>query len=65
MYELADEVGGAVFDQFEIMGGLHSMEKWRLAKLAQNDRVHFTKTGYELMGKLLFNAIIRELDIRY
>jgi lysophospholipase L1-like esterase len=61
MYELADETGGAVFDQFAIMGGLQSMEKWRVAKLAQNDRVHFTKAGYELMGKLLFNAIIREL----
>jgi hypothetical protein len=59
MYELADELGGAVFDQFEIMGGLQSMEKWRLAKLAQNDRVHFTKAGYELMGKLFFNALIR------
>jgi lysophospholipase L1-like esterase len=57
MYELANETGGAVFDQFEIMGGLRSMEKWRLAKLAQNDRIHFTKAGYELMGKLLFNAI--------
>jgi len=61
MYELADETGGAVFDQFEIMGGLHSMEKWRLEKLAQNDRVHFTKAGYELMGKLLYNAIINEI----
>ena len=60
MYELADETGGAVFDQFEIMGGLYSMEKWRLAKLAQNDRLHFTKEGYELMGRLLYNAIIRE-----
>ena len=46
MYELADETSGAVFDQFEIMGGLHSMEKWRLAKLAKNDRVHFTTEGY-------------------
>ena len=62
MYELAEETGGAVFDQFEIMGGLHSMEKWRLAKLAQNDRIHFTKAGYELMGKLLFNAIIGTLN---
>jgi lysophospholipase L1-like esterase len=61
MYELADEACGAVFDQFEIMGGLQSMEKWRLAKLAQNDRVHFTKAGYELMGRLLFNALIRQL----
>ena len=59
MYELADETGGALFDQFEIMGGLYSMEKWRLERLAQNDRVHFTKAGYELMGKLLFNAIAR------
>jgi len=63
MYELADESGGAVFDQFEIMGGLQSMEKWRAAKLAQKDRIHFTKEGYELMGKLLFNAIF-ELSIR-
>jgi len=61
MYELAEETGGAVFDQFEIMGGLHSMEKWRLAKLAQNDRVHFTKAGYEVMGRLLFEAIIRKI----
>jgi lysophospholipase L1-like esterase len=62
MYELADETGGAVFDQFEIMGGLRSMEKWRTAHLAQNDRIHFTKAGYELMGKLLFNAIILSLS---
>jgi lysophospholipase L1-like esterase len=61
MYQLADETGGAVFDQFEIMGGLHSMEKWRLENLAQKDRIHFTKAGYELMGKLMFNAIIREI----
>jgi lysophospholipase L1-like esterase len=60
MYELADETGGAVFDQFEIMGGLRSMEKWRTANLAKNDRLHFTTEGYELMGKLLFNAIFRE-----
>jgi len=64
MYELANETGGAVFDQFEIMGGLHSMEKWRLAKLAQPDRVHFTKEGYEVMGKLLYNAIINQLKKR-
>jgi len=63
MYELADETGGAVFDQFEIMGGLYSMEKWRVAKLAQNDRVHFTKAGYELIGKLLYNAIIHKIDV--
>jgi len=65
MYELANETGGAVFDQFEIMGGLRSMEKWRVEKLAQNDRVHFTKEGYELMGKLLYNAIIKELTKNY
>jgi len=62
MYELADETGGALFDQFEIMGGLQSMEKWRLANLAQKDRVHFSKTGYELMGKLLFNALIKKIN---
>lgn len=56
-YRLAAETGGAVWDQFEIMGGLKSMEQWRLNKLAQYDRVHFTRSGYELVGDLFYNAL--------
>ena len=60
-YRLAALTGGAVWDQFEIMGGLKSMEKWQKAGLAQSDKVHFTRTGYRLMGDLLFEAIYNEL----
>ena len=56
-YRLAELTEGAVWDQFEIMGGLKSMEKWQRAGLAQKDKVHFTRAGYRLMGDLLFNAL--------
>jgi len=57
-YKLAAQTGGAVWDQFAIMGGLKSMDKWRLAELAQKDRVHFTHSGYNLLGDLFYNAFI-------
>ena len=60
-YRLAELTGGAVWDQFEIMGGLKSMEKWQKAGLAQKDKVHFTRAGYRLMGDLFFNALYKEL----
>ncbi|MDR2868143.1 MAG: GDSL-type esterase/lipase family protein [Bacteroidales bacterium] len=57
-YRLATMTFGAVWDQFEIMGGLRSMDQWRLERLAQNDRVHFTNKGYSLLGDLFFNAFM-------
>ncbi len=56
-YRLAKETGGAVWDQFEVMGGLRSMEKWAKAGLGQRDRVHFTRTGYQFLGNLFTNAL--------
>ncbi len=56
-YRLADDCGGAVWDQFEIMGGLESMDTWYKEGLAQKDRIHFTNAGYKLLGDLLSNAL--------
>ena len=56
-YRLAKETDGAVWDQFEIMGGLKSMDRWYKAQLAQKDRVHFTVAGYQLVGNLFTNAL--------
>ena len=56
-YRLADDSEGAVWDQFEVMGGLKAMDKWFKAKLAQKDRVHFTLAGYQLVGNLFTNAL--------
>lgn len=61
-YRLAEATGGAVWDQFEVMGGLKSMDRWRLAQLAQSDRVHFTRAGYELVGDLFTNAFVEALQ---
>ena len=61
-YRLAKETDGAVWDQFEIMGGLNSMDKWYKAKLAQKDRVHFTNAGYQLIGDLFTNALFDAVE---
>lgn len=57
-YRLAQATGGAVWDQFEIMGGLKSMDRWHKAKLAKRDLVHFTPKGYTLLGDMLYNALV-------
>lgn len=64
MHRLADLTGGAVWDQFHIMGGLRSMNTWRKKGLAQKDHVHFTAAGYQLMGDLLYEAFINEIKKR-
>ena len=61
-YRLAKETDGAVWDLFDIMGGLGSMTKWRDAKLGQSDRIHFTPAGYILLGDLFFNAFLNEIS---
>ena len=61
-YRLAHDVDGAVWDQFEVMGGLKSMDRWRLAKLGRPDRVHFTTAGYQLLGDLFSEALLKALN---
>ena len=61
-YRLAEETGGAVWDQFEVMGGLRSMEKWTKEGLAQGDRIHFTRAGYQLVGNLFTNALFEAVS---
>lgn len=56
--EMAKKYDAAVWDQFDIMGGLKSMEAWENAGLAKKDKVHFTNEGYRLLGDLLYNAFI-------
>ena len=56
--EMAQDYGAAVWDQFDVMGGLRSMQDWEKAGLAQKDKVHFTREGYRLIGDLLYNALI-------
>ena len=56
--EMGKDYNAAVWNQFDIMGGLKSMEEWEKAGLAKKDKVHFTNEGYKLLGDLLYNALI-------
>lgn len=58
--ELAKENDGCVFDVFQLMGGLKSSDAWRAQELMEPDQVHFTRAGYELLGDILYNAIIED-----
>jgi lysophospholipase L1-like esterase len=58
MYELAKKHDAAVWDLFEIMGGLNSISKWEKNGLAKKDKIHLTPDGYKLVGDLLFEAIL-------
>jgi lysophospholipase L1-like esterase len=55
---LGADCGAGVWNQFEIMGGLGSMKKWESAGLSQRDKIHFTESGYEVLGDLLYNALM-------
>ena len=60
MHELAEQHNAAVWDLYEIMGGLGSISVWNEVGLANKDRVHFLVPGYNLLGDMLYNAIIYE-----
>lgn len=62
MYELAYEFEGAVFDQYDIMGGANTVLTWRDCGLIKKDKLHFTTEGYILMGDLLYNALIQDYN---
>ena len=59
LYILAEKYKVAVWDLYEIMGGLGAITKWQNANLAHSDRVHYKQKGYQLQGKLLFEALLK------
>jgi hypothetical protein len=55
---LAKEMNLALWDFHEVMGGAGTIQIWQKHKLAQNDFVHLTKTGYEVQGRLFYGALM-------
>jgi lysophospholipase L1-like esterase len=47
----------AYWDLYAIMGGYGSMAKWKAKNLGAPDKVHFSRGGYELQGKLMYSAL--------
>ena len=62
MIDLAKKYHCAVWDMFEIMGGLNSIFYWNRLGLAKSDKIHFTSEGYILLGDLFFNAFLKAYD---
>lgn len=69
MYNLARRHHAAVFDFYAIMGGRGSIKKWYQAGLAQRDKIHLTRAGYELQADLMHTAFAEALgnylDLNY
>jgi lysophospholipase L1-like esterase len=57
IYDLQKKHDIAIWDMFEIMGGLGSIKVWQKFDLAAKDKIHFKARGYYMIGKLMFDAI--------
>lgn len=57
--DLAQKYQMAVWDFYEIMGGLGSSNDWYKNKLMPRDRIHFTYLGYSLKADLFMDALIK------
>ena len=63
MVNLAESKKLALWDLFEIMGGLNSIQKWHSDDLAKKDLLHLNYKGYNLIGDLLFEAFMEAYKI--
>jgi lysophospholipase L1-like esterase len=53
------EKGYALWDLFNLSGGENSAEAWKSRGLMSSDSVHYSKIGYAVQGKLLYQSIIK------
>ena len=62
MVELSKYYNASVWNMFKAMGGYKSINYWRNDKIANKDRIHFTREGYRIVAGLLFDAIIEDYE---
>lgn len=55
------ENGIAVYDWYDVAGGAGASSSWISSSLFAKDRVHHTHKGYNLQGRLLYDAIMDAL----
>lgn len=55
---LSEKYNMAVWDLYDVMGGLGASNKWYQNKLMPRDRIHFTPLGYSIKGDLFMDAFI-------
>ena len=57
----AEEFGYAVWNWYDICGGVGVAKAWSARGLMQKDRIHLTAEGYRLQAELLFAALTRDV----
>jgi lysophospholipase L1-like esterase len=57
--KFAHEKGFALWDLFNFSGGENSSLFWKSHSLMTSDSVHYTKSGYVLQGKLLYQSLMK------
>lgn len=62
IHKLARKHQMAVWDLYQVMGGLGSSGKWYERELMPKDRIHFTMTGYSVKADLLLDALVTEWE---
>ncbi len=62
MVDLAKKHNAGLWDLFEIMGGLGSVKFWEENGYAKADKIHFTNKGYQLIGNLMFQALMNDYN---
>ena len=62
--EVAHEFGLDYYDFQEAMGGRNSIYQWKARGLVSGDMLHFSKQGYQILGKMLFNHVMEQSGIR-
>lgn len=62
MLKLGKKHNAVVWDFFEVMGGLGSIKDWQAAGLANSDKIHLLKPGYELVADLMFGALMEAYE---
>lgn len=59
--EIAARHGLDYFDVREAMGGPGSIYQWRERGLASSDLLHFNKSGYEALGRMRYEHLMKRL----
>jgi len=60
MINLAKKHQAGMWDLFNVMGGMDSILKWKKNGYAKEDKLHFTNKGYQLIGDLMFAALMKD-----
>lgn len=55
----ARDKGYALWDLYDFSGGTNSAANWKTRNLMAADSVHYSKAGYAVQGKLLYQSLVK------